>query len=96
MTEPTVSGISDMKRVYDLIQSFKTPSVLVINKSDLNTEKSKEIEEFANENGIKIVGRIAYDESITKAMVSGESILNSSLKTRSEVVKIFENVIASM
>ncbi len=96
VTEPTVSGISDMKRVYDLIQSFKIPSVVVINKADLNPEMTKRIEEFANEKGIKIFGRISYDESITKAMVSGRSILKASQKTREEVEKIFDNVIESI
>ena len=92
VTEPTVSGISDMKRVFDLVQTFKIPSVIVINKFDVNLEMTKSIEEFASENKIEIIGRIAYDEGITRAMVAGKSILKASKETEQETKKVFSKV----
>ena len=36
VTEPTVSGLHDLKRVYALVKKFNTPSACIINKYDLN------------------------------------------------------------
>ncbi len=75
VTEPTVSGIHDLKRVFELSQKFNLPASLIINKSDLNSDKTTEIINFANEKHISIIGQIPYDEAFTKAMVNELTIV---------------------
>jgi MinD superfamily P-loop ATPase len=38
ITEPTISGIHDMKRVIEVCQHFDIPVIVCINKYDLNPE----------------------------------------------------------
>ncbi len=69
ITEPTVSGEHDLERVAELVRHFQIPAYLCINKYDLNPEMSERIEEKAVTGGIKVVGRIRYDRSVTRAQV---------------------------
>lgn len=66
--EPTKSGISDLKRVLGVARHFQIPGYVCINKYDLNTEISSEIEKFCKENNFPVIGRIPFDTSIVKAL----------------------------
>ncbi len=78
VTEPTISGLHDMDRVLGLSKHFKIPSVLVINKADLNDVMSQKIEFAALKFGTPVIGRIPYDSVVTKAMVNGETVIEYS------------------
>lgn len=69
VTEPTVSGQHDLKRVIELVRHFNIPAYLCINKYDLNLEISNKIEMKALEYDVQVVGRIRYDRSVTSAQV---------------------------
>lgn len=73
VTEPTVSGQHDMERVADLAAFFKVPALLCVNKFDLNTEKTREIEDYARKKNINVLGRIPFDPNFTRSMVQGKS-----------------------
>ena len=75
ITEPTLSGMSDMKRVVQLAEHFGVPVVVGINKYDLNLENSSEIEAYCLEKNIALVGRLPYDTITTKAMIQEMSVL---------------------
>jgi len=75
VTEPTLSGIHDLKRILDVSEHFKIPSVVCINKYDLNDENCREIERYCNDRGVKIIGKIPYDGIFTKAMVEGKNVI---------------------
>jgi MinD superfamily P-loop ATPase len=75
VTEPTVSGIHDMKRILDVIRFFRVPSGVVVNKSDLNTDKAEEIRAIAKENDSDFLGMIPYNKQITEAQVKGVSVV---------------------
>ncbi|MGB5619991.1 MAG: ATP-binding protein, partial [Desulfobacterales bacterium] len=46
VAEPSVSGVHDMERVVQLAAHFNVPAMVCVNKFDINTEKSRQIEEF--------------------------------------------------
>ncbi len=71
VSEPTVSGIHDLKRVYDLVRRFGIPAGLIINKYDINPEKTQEIISFAQQNAIFLISQIPYDESFVQAQIRG-------------------------
>ena len=75
VTEPTVSGIHDLERVYELAKKFHLPSGIIVNKADLNQAKTQEIIDFAKKENIEFLGQIPYDDNFTKAMVKGLSIV---------------------
>ncbi len=87
VTEPSVSGVHDMKRVVELAQNFKIKTALCINKYDLNNENTEEIENFCKSNNIEVVGRIPYDVDFTRAQVAVKSIVEYSDGTASSEIK---------
>lgn len=78
VTEPTVSGAHDMERVVNLAEFFKVPIMVCVNKSDLNPQKTAEIQSFSKERGLNFLGSIPFDPVFTKAMVQGENIFEYS------------------
>ncbi len=75
VAEPTVSGRHDMERVAQLAAHFRVPALLSINKFDLNPDEAKAIEQVAGEHNIRVLGRIPFDPTFTKAMVQGKTIV---------------------
>ncbi len=69
VTEPTLSGRHDLERVARLTANFGIKALICINKADINPEMCDIIESEARQNGLKVVGRIPYDEAFTKAQI---------------------------
>jgi MinD superfamily P-loop ATPase len=82
VVEPTLSGIHDMERAQGLLNHFKIPSLVCINKYDLNEENTSRIENFCGSNGVEVVGKIPFDPIVTKAMVAGKPIVEFSPESR--------------
>jgi len=78
ITEPTVSGSHDMARVAQLAAHFKVPAMVCINKYDLNTDMTGQIEVHAAENGLPVMGKIPFEPAFVEAMVQGQTILEFS------------------
>ena len=74
VTEPTVAGLHDLERAEDLIASFRLPSLVCINKADIHPEGARQIEEHCRERGVRVLGRIPFDESVTQAMAQGQPV----------------------
>lgn len=90
VTEPTLSGIHDMKRVLGLMNQLKVRPAVIINKFDLNLENSKEIEEFCKENGVEVLGKLPFNNVMTKSMIAGQTLPEFS--PDHEMVKLLENM----
>jgi len=93
VTEPTLSGLHDAKRVLEVAQHFKVPVKLVINKYDLNLEVTSRIEDFCQEKGISVIGKIAFDRKIVESMVAGKTIVEYTAgPIREELVSIWKKL----
>jgi len=75
VTEPSVSGLHDLKRVYELVKKFRLKTACIINKSDINPKITKEIQGFLEEENIKHIANLPYDEDFTKAITNGQTIV---------------------
>ena len=75
VTEPTQSGLHDLKRLVDLLKIFKIPSGVIINKFDINTDMSRNIEEFINLEGIKLLAKIPFDKKFVQAIQNSKAII---------------------
>ena len=71
VVEPTISGVHDLERVMATTDHFGVPSLVAINKADLNPARADEIAAFCAERGAELVGYIPYDTIVTEAMVKG-------------------------
>lgn len=74
VTEPSLSGLSDLKRVWELILRFHIPAAAIINKADLNPAISAQVEEFCTREGIRHLDSIPYDEDFSQAITQGLSL----------------------
>jgi len=74
VTEPTLSGLHDLKRVTDVIKHFRVEPVVIVNKYDINKNMTDKIQEYCNEKNIPLLGKIPFDKVVVEAMVAGKSI----------------------
>jgi MinD superfamily P-loop ATPase len=74
VAEPTVSGAHDLERILGTTEHFGVPSLVAINKADLNPARAEQIAGFCTERGVEFVGRIPYDTVVTEAMVQGQPV----------------------
>ncbi|MFA7115653.1 MAG: ATP-binding protein [Bacteroidales bacterium] len=75
VTEPSLSGISDFKRAYELAKSFTDKIYLIINKYDLDFKNTSDIEKYCNSIGIKVIGKLPFDRKMVDAMIHQQSII---------------------
>jgi len=78
VTEPTVSGIHDMKRVLQLLAHFNVRPLVCINKSDLNEQNTRKIDRFCKKQQVNVIGKVPFDPIVTKAMVFEKPIVEYS------------------
>jgi len=94
VTEPTVSGEHDLGRVADLTAGFKIPTLVCVNKFDLNPDMARQIKEGARSRNIKVVGEIRYDEAFTKAQIMKATVIEYTGGRVSEEIKtLWRNVV---
>ncbi|MDD4308960.1 MAG: ATP-binding protein [Candidatus Cloacimonetes bacterium] len=75
VTEPSVSGLHDLKRVYELVNRFHIPAGCIINKADINPDVARQILVYLQENKITHLSDLPYDETFTAAMTIGQTIV---------------------
>ncbi|MBK1691024.1 ATP-binding protein [Ectothiorhodospira mobilis] len=75
VTEPTVSGFHDLRRVHDLVRRFDMTTACIVNKADLNPEMTRHVHAFLQEAGIRHLADLPYDEAFTEAMVEGCTVV---------------------
>ena len=74
VTEPSKSGFHDLQRIMGVVQHFKIPAMICINKADIYAEGTQQIMEYAAQAGIVIGGTIPYDEHVIQAMMNAQPI----------------------
>jgi MinD superfamily P-loop ATPase len=68
VTEPTVSGLHDLQRVYELVSRFRVKVMVVINKSDLSIKGLEAIRHYCLENSIPIGLEIPFNKEIVASI----------------------------
>ena len=74
VTEPTPSGLHDLKRVAELCEGFRTKVAVLINKWDINPAMAEEIESYCRSKGYVLVGRFPHDRAVVDAMLERKVI----------------------
>lgn len=69
VTEPTLSGISDMERILEVTRFFGIETKAVINKFDINTENTAKIKEICAAKKVEIAGYIPFSEKVPESIV---------------------------
>lgn len=92
VTEPTLSGEHDLKRVIELTRHFGIPTMVAVNKWDLNPGIAVRIENDAVTSGVGLAGRIRYDAGVTKAMMEGKAVVETDAPSAHDMENIWKNL----
>jgi len=90
VTEPTVSGEHDLKRVLSLTNHFHIPTMVCVNKWDLNQEMAGKIEESARLSGAQVIGRVRYDRNVTMAQMQKQAVVEMDAPSVTDIRKIWD------
>ncbi len=89
VTEPTLSGLNDLERILELINSFKIKVLVCINKYDINLNMTEKIKNYCKENKVEIIGLIPYDDIVIKSINDLKPIISyQSSRAGIEIKKI--------
>ena len=90
VTEPSISGISDMERIIKTAEKFQTKIAVCINKYDTNLENTERIEAFCQKFKLPFAGRIPYDSDAVKAINNAKSIVDMDCAAGRAVRDVFD------
>jgi MinD superfamily P-loop ATPase len=96
VAEPSLSGISDLKRIVKTAEILGVEIVVCVNKYDLYLKNTEIIEEFCLENKISFVGRIPYDKTASKAINEGHSLASIDCPAGKALKDVFDSVLSTM
>ncbi|MEW6202544.1 MAG: ATP-binding protein [bacterium] len=93
VTEPTMSGLHDLKRVVELAEHFRIKTMICVNKYDINHEIKQDIVDFCEQKKILFAGQIPYDNVVTKAQIAGVSVVEySRAQVSMEIERIWKQI----
>ncbi len=74
VTEPSLSGLHDLRRVVGVCRRFGPRVLALINRWDLDPEISAKIEEECAALGVSVIGRIPFDPAVIEAVRAGRPV----------------------
>ena len=92
VTEPTLSGEHDLERVLALTRHFGIPTSVCVNKWDINPEMTERIEEKARQASARIVGRVRYDPSVTRAQIQERAVVDTDCPCAEDIREVWKNL----
>lgn len=75
VTEPSMSGLVDLKRTIDVAKSFMQEIYVIINKYDLNLELTNQIKDYCLGMDIDIIACLPFDKEVVDAMIRSKTII---------------------
>jgi len=92
VTEPTLSGISDMERILRTAKIFKVKTAICVNKYDTNIDLTQKIETYALAEKIAFTGVIPYDKKVVELINSRRSVVEEDFSVSRAIKKVFISV----
>lgn len=94
VTEPSPSGMHDLRRVAELALQMRVARAVCINKWDINPKMTMEIESLCRDLGLEVLGRVSYDEKVTRALMARKTLLEFApqSKVAGELNSLWEQV----
>lgn len=90
VTEPSVSGFEDLKRILEVCKRFNKKVYACLNKYDLNIRYSEKIEDFLEEENIKLVGKIPYDSKVVSSLNDGKNLLYTDSDASNSIKSMYK------
>lgn len=92
VTEPTLSGEHDLRRVLALAKHFSVPAAVCVNKWDIRPDMTDRIETLAVREGARIAGRIRYDPGVTRAQIEGRAVVETDAPAAEDFKELWKAI----
>jgi MinD superfamily P-loop ATPase len=87
VTEPTPSGIHDMKRVIQVAHHFGIKTACCVNKYDLNLSNTDQVRDWCDKQSVPLLGKIPYDESVNTSLMQRVPFVEHTHNSTAEAIK---------
>ena len=96
VAEPTLSGMSDMKRILETAAKFKVKTAVCINKFNINIQNAESIIAYCQNNNIPYVGKIPFDKRAVEAVNSGLTIVDVQCNAGDALHSVYAKTMAQL
>lgn len=92
VAEPSVSGLSDMKRLVCSARQFQIPMLVCTNKYDMNLKRAAAIETFCYGENIPFLGGIPFDSKVIELVNRDMCIVDVPCNAGIAMEKIYRKI----
>ena len=92
VTEPSLSGLSDLKRIVQTASTFHTPCAVCVNKYDIHPQNTEMIRTYCQNNRIPFTGCIPFDPHVVQAVNQGQILAKTDCPATVALYNIYLNV----
>ncbi len=93
VAEPSLSGLSDLKRILKTASILQTNVVVCVNKYDTSVEKTAEIQQYCEKQGVPFVGKVPYDKRASKAINEGVSLASYDCPAKDALYEVYKRTL---
>lgn len=88
VTEPSVSGLHDLKRVVAVCRQFRPRIFVAINRFDLDAFQAQEIEVWCTQENIPLIGKIPFDPAVIDSVREGIPVTQAGTSPATQAIQI--------
>jgi MinD superfamily P-loop ATPase len=88
VTEPSVSGLHDLRRVVAVCRQFRPRILVAVNRYDLDLSLTQEIEAWCSEGRIPVIGKIPFDPAVIESVRAGVPLTQADISPAAQAIQI--------
>lgn len=88
VTEPSVSGLHDLRRVVTVCRQFRPRIFVAVNRYDLGPSLTRDIMEYCREEKIPLAGTIPFDPAVIDAIRAGIPVTDAGPSPAAQAIQI--------
>ncbi len=93
VTEPSLSGISDLSRIVKTARGFGVQIAVCVNKADINPQKTEDIRRYCEKEKLFYAGIIPYDPMAVEAVNQGLTIADIPCPSGAAVMEVYQRIL---
>jgi len=88
VTEPSVSGLHDLKRVVAVCRQFRPRILVAVNRFDLEESLTETIQLWCNEEKIPVIGKIPFDPVVIESVRNGVPVTSAGASPAAQAIQM--------
>ena len=91
VTEPSVSGLHDLKRVVAVCRQFRPRILVAVNRFDLEESLTETIQLWCNEEKIPVIGKIPFDPVVIESVRNGVPVTSAGASPAAQAIQMLKS-----